>query len=134
LEIDPNNSGLKSGLANAKSKVTSSDDASLKETDNADAGAGTGGGLADMFRNMGGGAGAGGTDLASLMNNPQVMQMAQQMAANGGLERLMQNPALAGMVPYIKNLCDPPSEFVSDEQSTIRKSTLDARTNVKSRA
>jgi small glutamine-rich tetratricopeptide repeat-containing protein alpha len=37
-------------------------------------------------------------DLASLMNNPQLMAMAQQMAANGGLANLMQNPAVANMV------------------------------------
>jgi small glutamine-rich tetratricopeptide repeat-containing protein alpha len=61
------------------------------------------GGLADTLRNMGGaGAGAGGMpDLASLMNNPAMMQMAQQMMANGGLERLMSNPAVANMVSYI---------------------------------
>ncbi|KIY65891.1 TPR-like protein [Cylindrobasidium torrendii FP15055 ss-10] len=44
------------------------------------------GGVADMLRGMGmGGAGGGGMpDFASMMNNPQVMQMAQQMAQNGG--------------------------------------------------
>jgi small glutamine-rich tetratricopeptide repeat-containing protein alpha len=50
----------------------------------------------------GAGAGAGGMpDLASLMNNPAMMQMAQQMMANGGLERLMSNPAVANMVSLI---------------------------------
>lgn len=59
------------------------------------------GGMADMLRGMGGGAGGAGggmPDLASLMNNPMMMQMAQQMMANGGVERLMQNPAVANMV------------------------------------
>lgn len=80
------------------------------------------GGLAETLRNMGGGGGAGGTpDLASLMNNPAMMQMAQQMMANGGLERLMSNPAVAGMVsciesmpmelPYSSSLCLPDGEF-----------------------
>jgi len=32
------------------------------------------------------------------MNNPQLMAMAQQMNANGGLANLMQNPAVANMV------------------------------------
>ena len=55
-----------------------------------------------MFRNMGGaGRGGGMPDLASLMNNPQVMQMAQQLASNGGLANLMQNPAVANMVFYL---------------------------------
>lgn len=80
--------------------------------DIAGAGAGAGGapnmgGMADMLRNMGmgggggagGGAGGGGMpDLASLMNNPMMMQMAQQMMSNGGMERLMQNPSVANMV------------------------------------
>ena len=37
-------------------------------------------------------------DLAGMMNNPMMMQMAQQLMANGGLERLMQNPSVANMV------------------------------------
>jgi small glutamine-rich tetratricopeptide repeat-containing protein alpha len=59
------------------------------------------GGMADMLRNMGGPGGAGGggmPDIATLMNNPGMMAMAQQMMANGGLESLMQNPAVANMV------------------------------------
>lgn len=62
------------------------------------------GGMADMLRNMGMGGGAGGAggggmpDLASLMSNPALMSMAQQMMANGGLERLMSNPNVANMV------------------------------------
>ena len=53
-----------------------------------------------MMRNMGGTGGPGGgmPDIASLMNNPQLMAMAQQMAANGGLANLMQNPRVADMV------------------------------------
>ncbi len=46
----------------------------------------------------GGGGGGGLPDLSSMMNNPTFMQMAQNMMANGGLERLMQNPTLANMV------------------------------------
>lgn len=47
-------------------------------------------GMADMLRGMGGGAGGGGgmPDLASLMSNPALMQMAQGMMANGGLDSL----------------------------------------------
>lgn len=57
------------------------------------------GGMADMLRGMGGGGGGGGMpDLASIMNNPQMMAMAQQMMANGGLASMMQNPAVANMV------------------------------------
>lgn len=51
-----------------------------------------------MMRNMGVGSGGGMPDLASMMNNPQLMAMAQQLAANGGLANLMQNPSVADMV------------------------------------
>lgn len=37
-------------------------------------------------------------DIAAMMQNPMMMQMAQQMMANGGLERLMSNPSVANMV------------------------------------
>ena len=61
------------------------------------------GGMADMLRGMTGGAGGAGAGegaggLGGLLNNPMMMQMAQQMMANGGLERLMQNPSVANMV------------------------------------
>jgi len=47
------------------------------------------------FAGLGGSGGM--PDLASLMNNPMIMQMAQQMMANGGLDNLMSNPALRNM-------------------------------------
>lgn len=50
-----------------------------------------------MLGNLGGAEG-GMPNLASLMNNPRLMAMAQQLAANGGLEQLMQNPAVSNMV------------------------------------
>lgn len=73
------------------------------------------GGMADMLRNMGmgggggaGGAGAGGMpDLAGLMSNPMMMQMAQQMMQNGGMERLMQNPNVANMVSRTLSFSPP---------------------------
>lgn len=37
-------------------------------------------------------------DLAGMMNNPMMMQMASQLMQNGGLERLMSNPSVANMV------------------------------------
>jgi len=58
-------------------------------------------GIPDMLRGFGGGGapGAGGMpDMADLMNNPMMAQMAQQMMANGGMSRMMQNPAVANMV------------------------------------
>jgi small glutamine-rich tetratricopeptide repeat-containing protein alpha len=65
------------------------------------AGMGGMGGMADMLRGMGGGGAGGMPDLASMMNNPQLMAAAQSMMANGGMERLMSNPTVANMVRYI---------------------------------
>lgn len=106
LEIEPSNASLKSGLQNARARTVDSDEDAERSSPSgapaAGAGAGAGlGGMADMLRNMGGAPGGGGggmPDLASLMNNPQLMAMAQQMAANGGLANLMQNPGVANMV------------------------------------
>lgn len=53
--------------------------------------------MADMLAGMGGGGGGGMPDLASMMSNPQMMAMAQQMMSNGGLANLMQNPAIANV-------------------------------------
>lgn len=66
--------------------------------------------LAGMFGGGGAGRGGGGgmPDLASLMQNPQLMQMAQSMMANGGLERMMQNPALRNVV---RTIAHPPGVF-----------------------
>ncbi|KDR84867.1 hypothetical protein GALMADRAFT_149409 [Galerina marginata CBS 339.88] len=112
LKLEPGNASLKSGLQNAKARITDgdSDEEEVQSPDAAGAaGAGLGGlggmgGMADMLRNMGGGAGSGGMpDIASMMNNPQLMAMAQQMAANGGLANLMQNPAVANMMGRVQS-------------------------------
>lgn len=109
LDIEPGNASLSSALTNAevrlKESEPQSDDISTPSTQ---PGPGPGGmdfgGITDMLRGMsGGGPGEGGggggmPDLSGLMNNPMMRQMAQQMMANGGLERLMQNPSVANMV------------------------------------
>ena len=100
---------MKTGLQNSEARIASDGDAAPpREASSSNspprAGAGAGG-LAEAMRNLGGaGAGAGGMpDLASMMNTPAMMQMAQQMMANGGMERLMSNPAVANMVSCIKS-------------------------------
>ncbi|KAK0505819.1 putative stress-induced protein STI1 [Armillaria luteobubalina] len=112
LKIEPNNASLKTGLQSSKSRIVDDDDDDdgppplTRDTDSTrstDAGTGGLGGMADMFRNMGGGGGGGMPDLSSMMNNPQMMAMAQQMAANGGLANLMQNPALADMMSRVQS-------------------------------
>ncbi|KXN83637.1 Small glutamine-rich tetratricopeptide repeat-containing protein 2 [Leucoagaricus sp. SymC.cos] len=109
LKVDPSNLGLKSSLASAKAKIASENDVSPRSTPAAGvdtgpgAGAGGLGGLADMFRNMGGDGGGGMPDIASLMNNPTVMSMIQQMAQSGGLDRLMQDPSVANMMNRVSS-------------------------------
>ncbi|GAV99855.1 putative stress-induced protein STI1 [Lentinula edodes] len=116
LKLDPSNAGLKSGLQNAKSRITDDeddgppplipDDAPVSTTGSGGAGSGfpNMGGMADMLRGMGGGGGGGGMpDLASMMNNPQMMAMAQQMMSNGGLANLMQNPAVSDMMSRMQS-------------------------------
>ncbi|KAJ3994958.1 putative stress-induced protein STI1 [Lentinula boryana] len=113
LKLDPSNAGLKSGLQNAKSRITDDDDDGPPPLipDDAPVSTSTGstasglpdmGGMADMLRGMGGGGG-GMPDLASLMNNPQMMAMAQQMMSNGGLTNLMQNPAVSDMMSRMQS-------------------------------
>ncbi|TRM65670.1 hypothetical protein BD626DRAFT_535225 [Schizophyllum amplum] len=103
LKLDPSNANLKSGLQNAKARIADDDAVSTPEAAAAAGGSGGGmpdmGGLADMMRGMGGGAGGGGMpDMSSIMNNPQMRQMAEQMMQNGSLQQLMSNPAIMNMM------------------------------------
>ena len=87
LDIEPGNVSLTSALANAEARAKESEPPSdAQSTRSAEPDVGPGGDL----------GGAGG--LAGMLNNPMMMQMAQQMMGNGGMERLMQNPAVANMV------------------------------------
>lgn len=102
--MDPLNANLKAGLEQAEAKM--SNDASTLAPDTPSDAAGGGGfpnlsSLASMFGGGGeggGGEGGGMPNLAGLMNNPTMRQMAQNLMASGGLDRLMQNPAVANMV------------------------------------
>lgn len=90
---------MKSSLSTARSRVPAEED---EESSSAPLSRGAGApgmpDLASLMGAMGGGGrgGAGGMpDMAGLLSNPAVMQMAQQMMANGGLEQMMQNPYAA---------------------------------------
>lgn len=103
MKLDPNNAGLKSGLENSTARIVPEDDDGPPPlipdtgTPRGPGGAPGGmGGMADLLSGMGGGGG-GMPDIASLMQNPQMMAMAQQMMANGGLANLMQNPSVANV-------------------------------------
>ncbi|KAK7064589.1 Hsc70 cochaperone [Favolaschia claudopus] len=126
LKLDPNNAGLKSGLENSKARIVPDDDdmpplmpdtGSTSPRGAASGGAPGGmGGMADLLSGLGGGGGGGGMpDIASMMQNPQMMAMAQQLMGNGGLANLMQNPAVANMMNRVQS-GDMPSmdEIMSD--------------------
>ena len=109
LELEPENATMKTGLRNSEAHTQTTDvvgDApppNASSNPRADPGTGGLGGLADSLGNMGGDGAGGMPDIAGMMNNPAMMQMAQQMMANGGLERLMSNPTVANMVSCIES-------------------------------
>ncbi|WVO16185.1 hypothetical protein L204_103856 [Cryptococcus depauperatus] len=108
LALDPDNAVMKSALSTAKAKLSTEESSSSvadREPQGANTGPGLGGmpDLASLAGALGGGAGNGMPDLSSLMNNPQMMAMAQQMMSNGGLERLMQNPSIRNMAENMRN-------------------------------
>lgn len=84
LTLDPENATMKQSLATAKSKL-----GSVSASGSPSAGE----------RGMpGAGAGGGGMpDLSALLNNPQLMSMAQQMMQSGALDQFMNNPNMARM-------------------------------------
>ncbi|KAG4088771.1 TPR-like protein [Neocallimastix lanati (nom. inval.)] len=84
LELDPNNASITQSLELAKSKATGG---STRSSDAGSSSAGAGG-----MPNLGN------LDFASLMNNPAIMNMAQEMMKNPeALNNLMNNPALANL-------------------------------------
>ncbi|KAL9933552.1 hypothetical protein V8E36_007728 [Tilletia maclaganii] len=122
LAIDPANSVMKNGLEASRKQVGPAAGSSSSSTPTASAsgsgaaaaasdslardaagipGAGPGG--LGGFPGFGGGEGglgrAGGMpDLGALLNNPQLMSMAQSMMANGGLDQLLNNPMLRNLM------------------------------------
>ncbi|KAJ8100590.1 hypothetical protein POJ06DRAFT_107742 [Lipomyces tetrasporus] len=70
--------------------------------------------LAGMFG--GGTGGAGGMDFGSLMNNPQIAQMAQQFMSNpGAMQGLLNNPSIRSMAERFRSGNTPSmAEMMSD--------------------
>ncbi|KAJ2928833.1 hypothetical protein H1R20_g8119, partial [Candolleomyces eurysporus] len=127
LALEPTNANLKAGLQNAKARVASESRSATRERSAAattpPAGSGSARGannLNDILGTMGNLAGAGGPggggmpDLASLMSNPAIMQMASQLASNGGLESLMQDPNIANMAARFQNGQMPSQDEIRD--------------------
>jgi len=124
LDVEPGNSSLASALSNAEARLKESEPPSdTQSTGSTQPEAGAGGvdlrKMADMFRGMPGGGseeGGGNPDIAQLINNPMIAQMAQQFAANGGLEKIMGNPSVAAMFNRVQAGGGMPSmsELLSD--------------------
>ncbi|XP_067936093.1 small glutamine-rich tetratricopeptide repeat-containing protein alpha-like [Watersipora subatra] len=76
IELDPNNENFKTNLEIAEEKFKASGNQG-----------GFGAGLGSMF----GGAPGGMPDIASIMNNPAMMQMASQMMQSPGMQQMMSN-------------------------------------------
>jgi small glutamine-rich tetratricopeptide repeat-containing protein alpha len=98
LDIEPTNANLRNGRENSLARIADT------PADPEPSTAPPGGNFDEVLRSLGGGAGGGagpgGFDLASMMQNPAIMNMAQQMMGNGGLENLMRNPAVNQMVRH----------------------------------
>ncbi|CCH43530.1 Small glutamine-rich tetratricopeptide repeat-containing protein beta [Wickerhamomyces ciferrii] len=102
-EGDKPSEAMKKGYETAKKRVEEQLDLSTTEESTRDTNSGSGasgaapGGFPDLSSLLGGGAG-GAPNFAEMMNNPQLMQYAQQMMQNpGALEGLMSNPAIRQM-------------------------------------
>ncbi|GAA5988198.1 hypothetical protein JCM11641_001609 [Rhodosporidiobolus odoratus] len=103
LELDPNNATMKSSLSTARSKVPAGSASAagaeegtseVERSGTPSGGAGAGAGGIPGFPGMG----AGMPGLADMMNNPAIMNMAQQMMQNGGLDQIMNNPMMQQMM------------------------------------
>ncbi|KAJ2816795.1 Small glutamine-rich tetratricopeptide repeat-containing protein 2 [Coemansia erecta] len=100
LALDPGNKVMLASLDSAKAKLAASSPIERSASPAAPA---------QNAAGSGSGSGPGGFDFASLMNNPALMNMAQSMMANGGLEGLMSNPAVARMAENFRSTGQTPS-------------------------
>ncbi|KAJ3333440.1 hypothetical protein HDU76_008062 [Blyttiomyces sp. JEL0837] len=94
LRLDPGNQSMKQSLSAARQKL----DESAGAPTSRDAGLGAGLG--------GGGGGPGGLDFASMLSNPNFMNMASQMMNNPSISQMLNNPNIAQMA---QNLMSDPS-------------------------
>ncbi|KAJ1563734.1 hypothetical protein HK405_000970, partial [Cladochytrium tenue] len=94
LRLDPGNQSMKQSLSAAKDRLGTSGSSSSTAT-RSDPAAAAGGG-------------PGGLDFASMLNNPNFMNMASQMMSNPAISQMLNNPAIAQMA---QNLMSNPSEL-----------------------
>lgn len=107
LSLDPDNATMKSALSTAEQKASElrTDQGPSRGVSHDGGTRGGGGGsglsglgnLASLLGGGGGGGGGGGFDIASLMSNPALMNMATQMMQSGALNDIMNNPNVTEM-------------------------------------
>ncbi|CAI5734930.1 unnamed protein product [Hyaloperonospora brassicae] len=99
LEVDSTNAACRDGLAHAESERRQMQTTPVASTSRPTPSAGGAGGMPDLS-SLAGMLGGGGGGLADLMNNPQMMQMAQSMMQNPQMmqmaQNMMQNPEMLG--------------------------------------
>ncbi|KAJ1569308.1 hypothetical protein HK405_006837 [Cladochytrium tenue] len=93
LRLDPGNQSMKQSLSVAKDRLGTSGSSSSTATRSDPAAAG---------------GGPGGLDFASMLNNPNFMNMASQMMSNPAISQMLNNPAISQMA---QNLMSNPSEL-----------------------
>lgn len=106
LALEPNNATMKSSLATARNKARDNEVTPAARS----APSPGAGGMPAGFPDLSALGGAGGMpDLAGLMNNPALMNMAQQMMQSGALNNLMSNPAMQQMAQRMMSGGGPPN-------------------------
>jgi small glutamine-rich tetratricopeptide repeat-containing protein alpha len=97
-EFEPNNANIKAALATCKSHTGNSSSVTATENPTPRSAPGAGAGGFPGMGGMGGMPGLGGMDFGSLLSNPALMNMAQQM---------MSNPQMAQMAQQMMSSPDP---------------------------
>ncbi|KAG0093760.1 hypothetical protein BGZ93_001923 [Podila epicladia] len=106
LALEPNNATMKSSLATARNKARDNEVTPAARSAPSPAAGGMPAGFPDLSA-LGGAGGM--PDLAGLMNNPALMNMAQQMMQSGALNNLMSNPAMQQMAQRMMSGGGPPN-------------------------
>ncbi|RLV96034.1 Small glutamine-rich tetratricopeptide repeat-containing protein 2 [Spathaspora sp. JA1] len=136
IEGDKKSPAMTKGYETAKNRYEDEQSSVQSTREEAPAGAGAAGGLPDFGSMFGGAGGAGGMPgLADMMNNPQVMQAAQEMMSNpDAMRNLFNNPAIRSMAesmglggenaPDLSNIMNNPmfSQFMGGNSNNNRNS------------
>ncbi|BFZ58421.1 Small glutamine-rich tetratricopeptide repeat-containing protein 2 [Savitreella phatthalungensis] len=113
VEVDPQSEVMQRGLETVTRKLQQRGESNAGERSPAATGGAPGAGagqgmpdfasLASMFGGAGGGGGGGAPDLAGILNNPQFMNMANNLMQSGALDSFMRNPQMAQMAQNFMN-------------------------------